>query len=1190
MTTPNLEEILFDFKEKIKDLQQLLLLLKCKERNKQSWAQVEQKIEEIEIQYCFIKDYISKEKSFISQFNVKSTTSSISRSTSKRFSSGSNNNRNQYKSNGKFGGYSKIGVVGGSLLILGSLGSIANLDETSPLYKRQKATFDKYASSTIEGERHMTANDFLEALTTPDQDARGDQLLKATLDADKFKILFQIADVDHTGYISFDEYVMFDELMAKPDSEYFLAFKLFDRDGNGYISKNDFKHVVSASLDPSIPFNFDCDLVNLYFGNGKNELNYAQFTQLLKDLQQERVRQEFKYYDRNHSGYIPADKFAKILSSVKLRKIPDTIREHLQSISEMNTQSGHPTEVSYSQFVAANDMLLHIPSYGRVLRAALSKRKCDAIDKEEFLTEARSSTSIEITPMEADLIFHLFDVNKDGKLSLSDFEKATGYSTKSLDLQPVAGYGATPSSTTSVPTGTKTAFQNLMESIENFVLGSVAGGIGAAAVYPIDLVKTRMQNQRAVEASKRIYNNSWDCFKKVVRNEGFLGLYKGLGPQMVGVAPEKAIKLTVNDLLRNLFEDKSKGEIYFPLEVLAGGFAGMSQVCVTNPLEIVKIRLQVQSSGPKVSAIAVIKELGISGLYKGAGACLLRDIPFSAIYFPTYAKMKTILADENGKLGAGDLLLAGAIAGIPAASLVTPADVIKTRLQVKAKAGEQTYDGIRDCFVKIMREEGPKAFFKGCVARVCRSSPQFGVTLVSYELLQKYFAPHVTPRVPTNAPITQKDFAIIRGATAPVEKVQDMENKFGLKIDCAPNILTNRISQGKSCIPKDEYNVCELGTFCYSGNSTCLPYIKKEGETCDTDSNLCYPQSLLCDGDSQKCILPQSFGANETCKKQEECYKPLECIDGYCTMPESYECMPYEDNLCKYGEACFTKIIDGKEVNKCGPKIQEGGNCTTTLQCADFMVCTYPANSQPPDANMTCHKINSKQEGERCDMGLNPLYQQNVIPLPDCDTGKGLTCYGEKCVNFNEFLTPSSVNCNLTGEYCSNSARETCLCYAETGGFCQSALSFGAECKSHIENIVKCAIANKCQRFTNENSRTCLLRKCQEEICQAPNTCISSGFFRDRFNVSHEYLCNSLYPDPKPTTTSTTSDSTTTSTTSTTTSTTGSSTTGGSTSTGASSTSTSTSTTTSGPSNSNYIKPITFLSFFLPFLIYLISK
>ncbi len=75
-----------------------------------------------------------------------------------------------------------------------------------------------------------------------------------------------------------------------------------------------------------------------------------------------------------------------------------------------------------------------------------------------------------------------------------------------------------------------------------------------------------------------------------------------------------------------------------------------------------------------------MKDLGLLGLYKGAKACFLRDIPFSAIYFPVYAHSKLMLADENGHVGGLNLLAAGAIAGVPAASLVTPAMAPAARL------------------------------------------------------------------------------------------------------------------------------------------------------------------------------------------------------------------------------------------------------------------------------------------------------------------------------------------------------------------------------------------------------------------------------------------------------------------------------------------------------------------------------
>ena len=57
--------------------------------------------------------------------------------------------------------------------------------------------------------------------------------------------------------------------------------------------------------------------------------------------------------------------------------------------------------------------------------------------------------------------------------------------------------------------------------------------MGATTVYPIDLVKTRMQNQRSKVVGELLYKNSIDCVKKVYKNEGFLGFYRGLPPQLV---------------------------------------------------------------------------------------------------------------------------------------------------------------------------------------------------------------------------------------------------------------------------------------------------------------------------------------------------------------------------------------------------------------------------------------------------------------------------------------------------------------------------------------------------------------------------------------------------------------------------------------------------------------------------------
>merc|ERR1719384_2244564 len=102
----------------------------------------------------------------------------------------------------------------------------------------------------------------------------------------------------------------------------------------------------------------------------------------------------------------------------------------------------------------------------------------------------------------------------------------------------------------------------VLESVYRFTLGSIAGATGATAVYPIDLVKTRMQNQKTGSyIGELMYRNSFDCFRKVIRHEGPTGLYRGLVPQLMGVAPEKAIKLTMNDLVRDTIKKNNDQRI-----------------------------------------------------------------------------------------------------------------------------------------------------------------------------------------------------------------------------------------------------------------------------------------------------------------------------------------------------------------------------------------------------------------------------------------------------------------------------------------------------------------------------------------------------------------------------------------------------------------------------------------------------
>ncbi|XP_047501780.1 calcium-binding mitochondrial carrier protein Aralar1-like [Penaeus chinensis] len=544
-------------------------------------------------------------------------------------------------------------------------------------------------------------------------------------------LLGGILDTSKDGLISFAEFHAFEGLLCVPDALYKTAFQLFDTKGTGMVTFEEFMEVIKqTTLHQRVPFNFESDFVKMYFGKDRNRsVNYVEFSQFLHDFHEEHAVQAFKSFDKEGTGFITAMDFNDIMLNIKSHLLTIPVQNNLVAAA-----SSH--KVSFPFFMAFNSLLTNMELSKRIYLNASAGSRTQEVTKEEFLHSAQMMS--QITPLEVEILFHLTELisESSGKIVYSDLETLTPEQYMKVITRKLTDIKAVHSPEQ------RGALIQVLEQVYRFSLGSLAGAVGATAVYPIDLVKTRMQNQRTGSyIGELMYRNSFDCFKKVIRHEGVMGLYRGLVPQLIGVAPEKAIKLTMNDLVRDKLTDK-KGNITFASEMFAGACAGGSQVIFTNPLEIVKIRLQVAgeiATVKKISAVSVIKELGFLGLYKGARACFLRDIPFSAIYFPVYAHSKQLLADENGYNSPLTLLIAGAIGGVPAASLTTPADVIKTRLQVAARAGQTTYSGVFDAARKIFKEEGGKAFWKGAPARVFRSSPQFGVTLVTYEVLQRLF-------------------------------------------------------------------------------------------------------------------------------------------------------------------------------------------------------------------------------------------------------------------------------------------------------------------------------------------------------------------------------------------------------------------------------------------------------------------
>lgn len=284
--------------------------------------------------------------------------------------------------------------------------------------------------------------------------------------------------------------------------------------------------------------------------------------------------------------------------------------------------------------------------------------------------------------------------------------------------------------------------RNFVMLLQNIVFGGTAGVVGQGCVFPLYTAKTNLQQ------FPNRYSSLLDCFRQIARRDGLRALYTGLRPTLTFTFPEKAIKLAMNDYLRASFADK-QGQVSILRGVAAGAGAGVCQVIVTNPMEMLMITMQTrEAQGMKPVGMAKLgRELGFRRLYRDIPATLLRDIPFSMVFFPMHTSLSEAFANENGQTPVSKVLLSGLICGSTAAALSTPADVVKTRVMASTGAAVHTtkgaaevavpqYQRIVHCFQDVVKTEGIRGLCKGMVPRVLIISPLFGITTMFYEALK----------------------------------------------------------------------------------------------------------------------------------------------------------------------------------------------------------------------------------------------------------------------------------------------------------------------------------------------------------------------------------------------------------------------------------------------------------------------
>ncbi|KAJ1281922.1 hypothetical protein BS78_03G010400 [Paspalum vaginatum] len=305
-----------------------------------------------------------------------------------------------------------------------------------------------------------------------------------------------------------------------------------------------------------------------------------------------------------------------------------------------------------------------------------------------------------------------------------------------------------------------------------FVAGGVGGMAGVLAGHPLDTLRIRLQQPPApapalgprgiLDATRRAAPSppppsAARLLRGILSAEGPAALYRGMAAPLASVAFQNAMVFQVYAILsRSLDADRSataSAPPSYTSVALAGVGTGALQTLILSPVELVKIRLQLEAAGhkrrrpgdhrgPVDMARDILRKEGPRGLYRGLAVTALRDAPAFGVYFWAYERARERLhpgcrGGGGGGESLGTMLVAGGLAGVASWVCCYPLDVVKSRLQAQG-SGTPRYRGVVDCVRRSVREEGLPVLWRGLGTAVARAFVVNGAIFSSYELALRF--------------------------------------------------------------------------------------------------------------------------------------------------------------------------------------------------------------------------------------------------------------------------------------------------------------------------------------------------------------------------------------------------------------------------------------------------------------------
>ncbi|KAJ2162805.1 Fe(2+) transporter [Coemansia sp. RSA 552] len=264
----------------------------------------------------------------------------------------------------------------------------------------------------------------------------------------------------------------------------------------------------------------------------------------------------------------------------------------------------------------------------------------------------------------------------------------------------------------------------------HLIAGAAAGIMEHSVMYPVDIVKTRMQ----VVGAPEMYSGVGQALKAISTTEGMRTLWRGVMSVVMGAGPAHAVYFATYEQTKQFLASGA------PSAVAAGAAGGVATVisdALMNPFDVIKQRMQLVG-GPRTvlqCAQDVLRSEGLRAFYLSYPTTLLMNIPFQTIQFGTYDLFRRRL-NPSGEYSPLTHVLAGGLAGAVAGLLTTPLDCCKTLLQTRGASADPEVRGASSMWQAariIHSRQGALGFLRGARPRVIANFPATAISWTTYE-------------------------------------------------------------------------------------------------------------------------------------------------------------------------------------------------------------------------------------------------------------------------------------------------------------------------------------------------------------------------------------------------------------------------------------------------------------------------